>query len=294
MSAANTFAINLMTAMFVAFSSNCVAQIGLPIPGAPSLPGLPSLPGIPGNSGVPGLGLPGLPPVPGFFPPGMLPPGVPPVDLPKCISALAGSGIIGPPIGPPLIGPPLIGPPIPGFPTSFPSSDFPLGCIDTRGNRVAPRPPLVQRAPTKSLAVLPAIAPTAPYADIIFYSLYECRVDWQHYCDGSDIMFLQNANHLPDDAWQACKPLFDIAENTGATAGPSFPASKWFTIDPVLPASFRAYTLRIHANGNNLPPLFNESRGAVISLRNVGIRLIPAGSSLHDRLKAECEFPPSP
>lgn len=289
MSAANTFAIHLLTALFVAFSGDCVAQIGLPIPGAPTLPGLPSLPGIPGSSGVPGLGLPGLPPVPGVFPPGVLPPGVPPIDLPKCISELAGSGILGPPIGPP-----LIGPPIPGFPSSFPSSGFPLGCIDTKGNKVAPQPPLVQRAPTRSVAAASTIAPGAVYADIVFYSLYECRVDWQHYCDGNDIMFLPNAKNLPDEAWQACKPLFAIAENTGATAGPGFAASKWFAIDPVLPASFRAYTLRIHANGNNLPPIFRESRGAVISLRNVGIRLIPSNSSLRDRLKAECEFPPNP
>jgi hypothetical protein len=160
----------------------------------------------------------------------------------------------------------------------------PPATIDEARNQ----PPLEEAQPTREAAERPAANFRRDIAfDYIFYVYIECRVDWHHYCDGNDPMDVPSG-------WQACKPLFVVKENAG-NASYSIDPSRWFTVDPVTPVSFKRYTVQVHARGNNIPPVFNlPSQGAVMRLEQVGIRLIAADASYTDRFANGCVFPPGP
>jgi hypothetical protein len=266
----------------------------LPGGGNPLAPPLP----LPPISPVPPLG--GLLPFPGapFQPPGFLPPSV---NIPRCAEALArgaapgliGGALLGFP--PTVLGPGVLLPPFGPPPTQILSD-----CLSADGQRVPAQPPLepikpsISAAPPAAPLTLAMLAARKP-VDVIFYIFYECRVDWHHYCDGVDYLALLDGAGVPLKDWQVCKPLFTLAGKSGATTGPVFNPSKWYTQDPILPANFRRLQLVIHANGNNIPPFpRSPSEGALIRLEQVGLRLIAQDASFEERVAADCDFPASP
>ena len=279
------------------------------VPGLPSLPGVGGIPGVPGIPGIPGIPIPGGPLAPPFFP-------VPPANIPKCIttlaggafgvglpgvpSALGGGGIPGLPLPAPGIGVP--GLPIPGvgIPGTGPSAPQILkDCLSDSGTTVPAQPPLEPTAATNApvVPVAPTMAMVAARQpiDLIFYSFYECKVDWHHYCDGLNYLALLDSAGVPQKDWQVCKPLFTVKNTSGITSGPAFNPSKWYTRDPILPANYRRLQLQIHANGNNIPPVPGlPSQGAAIRLEQVGIRLIVQDASFEERVEGDCDFPPTP
>ena len=89
------------------------------------------------------------------------------------------------------------------------------------------------------------------------------------------------------DTLEALRLYVTIAE-TGSLSGPP---SNWFTLDPVEPVSFRTFTISMTASGNFNP---FDTRGAVIRLSNVALRMLPAEVIQSDRQKSGCDFPPGP
>lgn len=269
------------------------------------------LPG--GGSGLPfappGLPLPPILPIPpvGGLPVGpFLPPGVPvpQVNIPKCLDALAGGalppGLVGGALGglglpPTVLGPGILFPPLGPSPAQVLSD-----CLSPDGRRVPAQAPLEPTNPLKSAAP-PAPPPTSAMlaarkpVDLIFYTFYECRVDWHHYCEGVDYLALLDAAGVPQKDWQVCKSFFKLAGKSGATSGPIFNPGKWYAQDPILPASFRRLQLVLRASGNNIPQFPGlPSQGAFIRLEDVGLRLIAQDASFEERVASDCDFPASP
>ncbi len=234
-----------------------------------------------------------LPPLMPLIP---CPPGVGPIDLPKCIGALApivGSALLpgGLPIAAPgllptgPLGPPFLG----GGPLNIPLG----GCLSPDGHPVPNPGPLeaVNPVTRKSSAPMPQAVPgnSNQLVDWVIYDEVSCNPDWHHICTANVDLSIQ------DSGWQVCRPIYDVNNNAGPTAGPDLNAHKWFVKDPVEPVNYRADRLNIRSNGNNVPPnLGLESVGSSLSLSAVGLRLIPSDADYRTRIKQNCVFTAAP
>jgi hypothetical protein len=149
-------------------------------------------------------------------------------------------------------------------------------------------PESVNAAPAVAPLAAPAMAPAgaalaAPATyDWKIYLWWECRVNWNQYCDA-------NQAFVAWTGWQACSMLYSLdSGNHGIRRGPNIARDQLFTLDPINPPSFRRYTVTFHAEGRWNWPQAPED--ALMRLNDVGVRMISETAGYAERLKAGCDI----
>ena len=115
--------------------------------------------------------------------------------------------------------------------------------------------------------------------DRIDFSTWECNSGkgWGDWCEGIKVI---EAN----PGWQACRFLFQETFKNGI-ASMNYQKDRYFENDPQKPARFRAYSVRLFSEYDELHNIEGK-----IHLAQVGIRMIPADATQEQRFAAGCDM----
>ena len=152
-----------------------------------------------------------------------------------------------------------------------------VGELNTTGrSRVNP----TVKASQANQSSLPAPGST----DLVPYIAYEsltCEAEWDQYCDTRGTLKIEAPAN-----WQVCKPTYNVGSQ-GGDRGFDFWATSWYPDDKQRPSRFRAFIVRVWANGSGFP---KDKWGSNIQLKDIGILMIPADADNDARRKAGCEL----